>query len=224
MTVPPPISGRGPACFMARQFGLPSGPIGHLVTRLLARGNARFNHWLVHELAGTVANPQRVIELGCGPGVALQELLMTYPEASIFGIDPSAVVLKSARHRNADAIRAGRLELVVGDVATAAAYGPADLIVACHVLYFWTNPMSELRLIREALTATGHLALGYQLRQNMPHTSQRAFPSQGFILYDSDDQVAELLEKAGFTSPEVLISGDDERPQGRLAVTTATPQ
>ena len=32
---------------IARQFGGPSGPIGHLVTGLLARGNASFNWWLV---------------------------------------------------------------------------------------------------------------------------------------------------------------------------------
>lgn len=43
---------------IARQFGGPDGPMGHLVTWLLARGNASFNRWLLHEL-GTVVRHRR---------------------------------------------------------------------------------------------------------------------------------------------------------------------
>jgi SAM-dependent methyltransferase len=165
--------------FMARQFGCPAGPVGHLVTRLLARGNDRFNRWLVHDLSTAMPAPRTVIELGCGPGIALHQLLLTYPDARVTGIDPSTVVLKSARRRNAKAIATGRLRLVTGDTQTPATYGPADLIVACHVLYFWTNPVNELEQIRHALEPTGHLALGYQLRQNMPPDLATRLPGGG---------------------------------------------
>lgn len=190
------------------------------MARLLARGNAGFNRWLVGELSSAVNAPRTVIELGCGPGIALQQLLITYPESRVVGVDPSPVVLKTARRRNGDSVKAGRLELITGDAATAIGYGPADLIVACHVLYFWTNLANELQRIREALTPTGHLALGYQLRHNMPPISQRAFPAEGFILYDSDDQLATALENADFTSPEIRIFGGHDHPMGRLALTT----
>ena len=43
----------GPGTF-ARQFAGPSGLVGHLVTRLLARGNASVNRWLVREIAAAV--------------------------------------------------------------------------------------------------------------------------------------------------------------------------
>lgn len=39
---------------VARQFAGLSGPADHLVTWLLARGNARLNNWLVHEVAAAV--------------------------------------------------------------------------------------------------------------------------------------------------------------------------
>jgi SAM-dependent methyltransferase len=78
---------------IARQFGGPSGSIGHLVTGLLARGNASFNRWVVHELGTVVPAPATVIELGCGPGIALMELLTAYPAAFVVGVDPSPVVL-----------------------------------------------------------------------------------------------------------------------------------
>ena len=207
---------------IARQFGCPSGPIGHLVSRLLARGNAGFNCWLVSELGTVLSPPATVIELGCGPGVAIRELLAAYPAASIVGIDRSPVVLKTARRRNTPAPASGRLTLVAGDIGKAAAHAPADLVLACHVLYFWADPVNELRRVREILAPGGNIALGYQLRQHMPPIAQRSFPREGFILYESDDLVATLLQQAGFTLPEIRIFGDPSHPGGRIALATAS--
>ena len=209
---------------IARQFGGPSGPIGHLVTGLLARGNASFNRWLVHEVAAAVPVPATVVELGCGPGIALAELLGAYPAARVIGTDPSPVVLTSARRRNSRALAEGRLTLVAGDIAKAAGYAPADLVLACHVLYFWADPVRELRRVREVLAPNGHIALGYQLRQHMPPIAQRTFPHEGFTLYDSDDQVAAVVEQAGFTRPQIRIFGASDRPMGRLALSAPAPR
>jgi SAM-dependent methyltransferase len=226
-TAPAPRARRkrlSPVNGIARQFGDPSGPIGHLVTGLLARGNASFNRWLFHELGTLVRPPATVIELGCGPGIALKELLAAYPAASVVGVDRSPVVLKSARRRNALAIAGGRLTLVTGDVEKAVGYIPADLVLACHVLYFWPDPVSQLRRINDILAPHGHVALGYQLRQHMPPISQRTFPQEGFTLYDSDDQVAAVVAQAGFTRPEVRIFGAADRPMGRLALSAPAPR
>ena len=208
---------------IARQFGGPSGPAGHLVTGLLARVNASFNRWLVHELAALVPPPAAVIELGCGPGIALRELLSAYPAASAVGVDPSPVVLKTARRRNTPAIASGRLTLVTGDIAKAAAHAPAGLVLACHVLYFWADPIRDLRHVNEILAPDGHVALGYQLRQHMPPVAQRTFPQEGFTLYDCDDQIAAVVQHAGFTPPEIRVFGDPAHPGGRPALATPTP-
>lgn len=215
---------RGASAFLARQFGGPTGLAGHVVTRLLARGNRRFNRWLVNEISTALPVPHTVIELGYGPGIALHELQRRHPAARVIGIDPSPVARKSARRRNAAAIKAGHLALVAGDAGTAAAYGPAELIVACHVLYFWADPVGELQRVRDALAPAGQLALGYQLRQDMPPIAQRAFPAHGFILYDSDDQLTRVLEQAGFTRPEVRLFGAPDRPMGRLALSAPAPR
>lgn len=213
---------KGGWSILARQLSGPSGPIGHLVTGQLARGNAAFNRWLVHELSAVVSAPATVIELGCGPGIALKELLRVYPAARVVGVDPSTVVHKSARRRNARAVADGRLTLATGDIGTAAAYAPADLVVACHVLYFWPDPVRELQRAREILAPAGYIALGYQLRQDMPAMAQRTFPKEGFTLYDSDDEVAAVAQQAGFTETEVRIFGDAGRPGGRLALARPT--
>lgn len=224
MTSRQPTPARSASAFVARQFGRPSGLAGQVVTRLLARGNAGFNRWLVNEISTALPLPHTVIELGYGPGIALEEILRRYPVARVIGIDPSPVVRKSARRRNAAAIKAGRLALVTGDAEAAAAYGPAGLVLACHVLYFWPDPVRELQRIRQVLAPAGHVALGYQLRQNMPPVAQRTFPREGFTLYDSDDQVAAVLEQAGFTRPEIRIFGAHDRPMGHLALSAPAPR
>jgi trans-aconitate methyltransferase len=63
----------------------------------------------VREVAAAVPAPATVIELGCGPGMALAELLRACPAARIIGAGPPAVVLTSARRRNACALGDGRV-------------------------------------------------------------------------------------------------------------------
>ncbi|HET7723083.1 MAG TPA: class I SAM-dependent methyltransferase [Propionibacteriaceae bacterium] len=206
---------------IARQFAGPSGMLGNLVTRLLARGNGDLNRWAVATLAASGPAPAVAIEVGSGPGIALAELARLFPAAHVIGVDPSGVVNRAARRRNAAAIAEGRVSLVRGDVSALRAYGPADLVLAVHVIYFWEDPVRELRRIHEVLTPGGRVALGYQLRRDMPQSAQREFPKAGYTLYDSDEAVTSLLVSAGFASPEVRVLGTPERPGGRLAIGSA---
>lgn len=204
---------------IARQFGCPQGPIGRLVGRMMARGNGDFNRWVVGQIRHVLpGRPDLVVELGSGPGVCLHELLRGFPEARVWGIDPSRDMLAQARRRNANEVSSGRLVLVLGDVRSLAALPPADLVVACHVLYFWHEPARELASIHAALPRGGRIALGYQLRNNMPTVVQRNFPREGHLLYDNDNEVSGLLAGAGFNNLRIFVKGGSEKPEGRLAL------
>lgn len=201
---------------IARQFGLPSGPVGRVVGRLMARNNGSFNHWLVDQVAAAVPVAGRVVELGYGPGVGLQALLAAFPDALIVGADPSSALKGQAERRNRPAITDARLRLVEGDAGALAGSAPMDLVLAVHVLYFWHLPDRDLKLVADLLAAGGRLALGYQLRRHMPVAAQRDFPTAGHKLYESDDDVREVVEAAGFQSADVRIFGDAANPRGRL--------
>ncbi len=88
-------------------------------------------------------------------------------------------------------------------------------------MYFWRQPAEELTAVRGCLRPGGLLALGYQLRQDMPPMAQKHFPRQGDLLYESDDQVARLLRSAGFPAISHQIKGPPAAPQGRVALATA---
>jgi SAM-dependent methyltransferase len=187
----------------------------------MARRNAGFNRWCVHEISSMNKNVRRVVELGPGPGIGLQETLRAFPVASVWGVDLSPEMLAQSRKRNLEQIQSGRLTLLEGDVASLEKLAPADIILAVQVLYYLHQPDAELAQLRRALRPGGMLALGYQLRQSILPMAQRSFPKAGHLLYDSDDELSKLLDGAGFKEVRFLLRGPSEAPYGRLALCTA---
>jgi len=221
-------AGSGPRpgrSLIGRQFGHPQGPLGRVVGHFMARANARFNLWAVHQLHDAAsADVRRVVELGPGPGIGLAETLRVFPRAHVWGVDLSPEMLSQARRRNLGAVRAGRLTLVEADAASLselAELAPADVVLAVHVLYFWHRPEAELARIRGVLRPGGLLALGFQLRQHMPRPAQANFPKEGHLLYDSPDDVTRLLRHAGFRNVTDQIKGRGDAPEGCLMLATA---
>ena len=93
--------------------------------------------------------------------------------------------------------------------------------MANHVLYFWQDPAAEMAQIRGFLRPGGLLALGYQLKPNMPAMAQRRFPPAGHRLYEADDEVTRLAIAAGFGSVTHVVKGPAEAPEGRVMLATA---
>jgi SAM-dependent methyltransferase len=207
---------------LARQFGRPRGILGRVVGHMMVRGNGDFNRWLVSQVRGLATNEcERIVELGPGPGIGLQQALGAFPKAHLWGVDLSPEMLSQARRRNSEAVKAGRLALIRGDAGSLHQLAPVDLVFASHVLYFWHEPATEIARVHSALRPGGLLALGYQLRANMPAVSQKNFPKEGHVLYESDEQVSTLLKDAGFSDVRFVVKGDATAPEGRLALATA---
>lgn len=207
---------------ISRQFARPRGLLGRFIGRGMARSNAEFSRWVVLELSRQhPIGDGRIVEVGSGPGVGLEEALKQFSRAHLWGVDLSSEMASQARRRNRKAAEAGRLTLTVGGVERLAEIAPIDLVFANHVLYFWHNPEAELRQIRGFLRPGGILALGYQLKQNMPAMAQKYFPLDGHLLYQTDEQVGALLRAAGFEIISYLVKGSAQTPEGRLALATS---
>jgi hypothetical protein len=82
------------ARYIARQFSRPTGLLGRVIGRGMARHNEREARWTVDLLA--IEPDARVLEIGFGPGVAIQ-----YAEA----------MLLMARKQNASRIASGLVDL-----------------------------------------------------------------------------------------------------------------
>jgi trans-aconitate methyltransferase len=129
----------------------------------MARGNAAFNRWVIDTVADRIGHDLiRIVELGCGPGVGLERQLMAFPDAQVWGIDRSPVMIAQSERRNLREVESGRLHLAQGDVTALSELAPVDLVVAVHLLYFWHEPAAELARVRAALRPDAKLAIGYR--------------------------------------------------------------
>jgi trans-aconitate methyltransferase len=212
---------------LAQQFGHPRGLLGAVVGRGMAKGNAELSRWVVRQAKDHRAKERddgvvrRAAELGPGPGVGLEALLAQFPDARVWGIDLSSVMLFQSRKRNRSAVTTGRLTLIEGDTSALSASAPADLVMANHVVYFWRDPVAEMARIHGVLRPGGLLALGYQLRQHMPAMAQKRFPPAGHRLYEADDDLTQLATDAGFGSITHAVKGPSEAPEGRVMLAIA---
>jgi ubiquinone/menaquinone biosynthesis C-methylase UbiE len=90
-------------------FGRPKGVLGRLGGIIMARTNQKCAAWVVNLL--DIRPGDKVLEVGCGPGVGI-ELLTRLPSAGyVAGIDISVEMIEQAKARNANGITSGRVDL-----------------------------------------------------------------------------------------------------------------
>jgi ubiquinone/menaquinone biosynthesis C-methylase UbiE len=171
------------------QFGKPTGIQGEEVGRLMVDGNGAINAWTI-SLLGIEAN-DNVLEIGFGPGVAIQELAQRSLARLIAGIDHSDIMLAQAANRNARAIQDGRVELRLGSVS-ALPYQEVtfDKVFSVNSFHFWPEPLTDLAEIRRTMKRNGLIAITIQPRWA---TTEKMVDEVG-------DQLAEWLSKSGFRS------------------------
>lgn len=145
------------------QFERPRGILGRVVGWILAgRGtNLQRNRWTVGLLAP--AKGDKVLEVGCGPGVAL-ELCLKTEGVSAVGVDHSALMISQAGKRNARAVKAGRLVLVEGTADSVRVdLGPFDKMFSINVIQF-VDQAAFVARAKTLLKPQGVLATSYQPR------------------------------------------------------------
>jgi SAM-dependent methyltransferase len=184
------------------QLRNPSGLWGRMAGTLMAFANAKPNTLAVTALS--MREGESLLELGCGPGRALQGLLRLPHLARVIGLDWSEVMLAHASRRNRLALEAGRLALVRGDFARLPFVDEiADAILAVNVVYFMYSS-AAVREARRVLNPGGRIVLYATHRAAMrrwpfagPHTHR---------LFDHNRLTA-LLINAGFAADCIRIEG-----------------
>jgi ubiquinone/menaquinone biosynthesis C-methylase UbiE len=203
---------KGLEAFIDRQYRQPTGIIGQLVGRRMARQHQPENAWTVSLL--DIQPTDRVLEVGFGPGIAVELLAAQASQGFIAGVDFSPAMISLARRRNARAINAGRVELGYGEV-TVLPFADAsfDKALSIHTLYFWTDPMKALTELRRVLKPEGDLVLTFLARDRWPEGETAATISGVYAGW----QVVQLMREAGFALAHVE-DGPEQKPFREIAV------
>jgi SAM-dependent methyltransferase len=183
---------------LAKHLGNPEGEIGRAVTASLNKTNENAYLTVLAKLGVSVGD--RVIEIGFGNGREIPKVLSLAAEVSYFGIDISDTMVAAAADFNAEAVRQGRVKVARGtSAAISADAGAFDKAFAINTIYFWSDPIVDLRELRRVLRTGGRLVLGVIAPSS---TVGRLHFQHGFRFYEKE-QIENLLTSANFTKVSI---------------------
>jgi len=118
--------------------------------------------WAVETLG--LGPDDRVLEIGCGRGVAAALVLDRLDRGTYLGLDRSSTAIEAAVRRNRDAVTAGRAGFLTTSLDEAEFEpGSFDKIFAVNVNLFWTGPAErEPPALRRRLAPGGGLHLYWE--------------------------------------------------------------
>lgn len=148
------------------QFKRPRGTLGQLAGLIMANrpSNIERNQWTVDLLA--LQADDRLLEIGFGPGLAIEQASRVVTDGLVVGIDHSEVMLQQARKRNAIGIANGLVELYLGSLENLPSYEkPFTKICSANVVQFWKDPVADFSKLRSMLAKGGVIASTYMPRQ-----------------------------------------------------------
>lgn len=185
----------------------PSGFVGQLIGNSMAQQHVAENDWTVSLLK--VQPTDTILEVGFGPGIAIQRVAALTTQGHVAGIDFSRTMVAAASRRNKQAMKAGHVSLHYGDVINLPfASQSFDKVFSIHSLYFWPDAQQALKEIQRVLKPGGTLALTILPKEKWPNEGADATLCTVY----SADELATVLTRLGF------VRIHSERPPATLSV------
>ncbi|MBW8636670.1 class I SAM-dependent methyltransferase [Hoeflea sp. WL0058] len=150
---------------IVEQFGKPHGPLGRIVGYILANrpSGAERSRWTVDLLE--LREGQDILEIGCGPGLALEKCLAAVAAGRVVGIDHSELMIRQAGRRLHSCIESGRLKLQIGGLEILYEETDAyDRIFSINVIQFLGDMDRVFALLLDRLKPGGLCATTLQPR------------------------------------------------------------
>jgi ubiquinone/menaquinone biosynthesis C-methylase UbiE len=183
--------------FLRAQFGRPTGFWGNIVGKIMAftSSNQDRIRWTISLL--DIRSDDRLLEIGFGPGFAIELVKRIVSEGFIAGVDHSEVMLRQAGKRNARAIRDGKVVLRLGSASNLPKFNELfDKIFTINSIHFWNEPIDCLKELRKLLKPGGLIAVTLQPRSRSATDGTTK---------EIGEELAKNLERAGFSQVRLEI-------------------
>src|SRR5688572_10127076 len=149
--------------------------------------------WAVDTLA--VQAGDRLLEIGCGHGVAVSLVCERLTTGTITAIDRSPTMIEMATRRNRSHIEAGRARLQAVALADAElGRRRFDKVFAFNVAPFWLDADAALGVVRKHLAKDGTFSLFWDARHSAPAEVRTLA-----------EQLREKVRLGGFAVDRVLV-------------------
>ena len=136
----------------------PDGFLGKMMLSSMNSGHAKMANWGFSHLPNI--SPENAVDLGCGAGRNVGELLKRYPKAHVTGVDYSDLSVEKSKDYNKTMIETGRCEVVQGDVSDLKLPADAfDLATAFETIYFWPGLEKCFAQVAKVLKPGGYFMI-----------------------------------------------------------------
>ena len=192
----------------------PVGRLGRIVGHVMSVQHRSLTSWTLRLLP--IPPAARVLDVGCGSGMAIKLIADADPSRRVDGVDRSAEMVAMTKRRNAAAVAAGRVRVIGGD-ALDLGFPDAtfDAVTAIETFYFWDDPIRGLAECHRVLRPGGWLAVTLEMTKEAaehPTMLQRIF-GRKFTDRSADEglsivsglELTALLREAGFASTRFAV-------------------
>jgi len=168
---------RTPLRLLEGNFRRPTGSAGRLVGHLMAVQHRTLTVWTIGQMA--VRPTERVLDVGCGGGMAVRLLADRARDGVVAGLDYSPEMVDQAARRNAAAVRRGTVEVRHGDAMALPYHDESfDQVCAIETFYFWPDPARGLAEAYRVLRPGGQVTIALEMSREAaadPSLIQRYF-------------------------------------------------
>lgn len=177
--------------------GFPEGEEGEKMLERMNEHHGALRSWGFSFIAWHPG--MEILDVGCGGGAAVKEMLKLSEGSIVKGIDHSETSIELARKLNSEEIEYERCLIEKADAANLPYVDEAfDLVTAIETVYFWEDPVLAFREIRRVLRQGGKFAVLMEACE--PGIEETGFDTPMRIY--SEDELCEMMKKAGFASCE----------------------
>ena len=174
----------------------PVGFGGKLMVHSMNMGHAAMASWGFSHIP--VPEKGHCLDIGCGGGKNLQNLLEKCPRGTVTGVDYSEVSVEASRKKNRKAIEAGRCQVLQANVLELPFEAEScDLCTAFETVYFWPDILRSFQEVCRVTKPGGVFAIVNEDNGETGNSQKWAEKIDGMSVY-TEAQLRKLLHQAGF--------------------------
>lgn len=177
----------------------PVGSSGKLMVRMMNKGHSALADWgLSHLPMEELPSAAKTLDIGCGGGANLSQLLTRFGSGTATGIDYSPLCVQESTKMNQDAVDSGRCRILQGDASRLPfSNGSFHVATAFETVYFWPDLDASFRQIYQMLQTGGAFLICNE--ESDPTNDRWTKIIGGMTIYSIGD-LKKRMENAGFTN------------------------
>lgn len=187
--------------YIDQHYHTPKGLIGTYIVEKMVRQHKPETEWTIGQLE--LQEQDKVLELGCGAGYAIQMITRKYSVQEIVGLDLSSTAIRSAEIRNKKEINNNITKLVQGNFINLPFNDDMfTKLYSIQTIYFWSEVDTIISEIYRVLKSDGLVVITF--------SNGKGNESWESVKEVSENQVMPFMLDKGFKNVS-LERGPDSR-------------